>query len=435
MVVPASQRRSGKGLEPLGDRACRPQAACAEELERRQHLAADLAVTPLSPALPPAVVVGKAARGRVPVQIANLDTAPIGRNTRVDIQVLAVSPATPDGVLIGQARNVNVSGLADGSRPRRVNVPVVLPRTLPASEYQIVVVADPDNRLNEPASQQGNNVVSLARPVVVDVPFSRLTVEGTLYRFRVSGAGSAGVAPGSRGTAQVLLRNLGNVAVRGTVNVRVLASPTAAGVSAVPVELGRVDNARIAVGANKLLRFTRNLRLVAPVSANSAPSSYVVFAEITPVTLSVPDRAVASERRGVSSQPLPLPPPQRTAQSPLIPGVTRTLLFTATQTFGDPSFGVAESGTVVDANGRSGRYTYAFVPASGSLPQSTAFSLEFGVGPRGEPPYTADYIVDFTGDPITTFGGRSVEFGVDGGTGVLRVKQTADPGVTFRVLA
>lgn len=409
---------------PVSSRRC---PALVELLESRQHLSVDLTVNLLTPAVPPSVVVGKAARGRVSLELSNLSAVPVARSTRIEVQVLAVSSGQPDGVLVGRARSVNISGLADGARPRRVNVPVVLPRTLPAGDYQLVVSADPDNRLSEAAATRTNNLAALTTPVVVDVPFSRLTVQGMTYRLPRT-------EPGSRGTAQVLIRNLGNVSVRGAVNIRVLASPTAAGVSAVPVELGRVDNARVAVGANKVVRFSRNLRIVAPVNAGFASASYVVFAEITPVSLSVADRAVASERRGVASNNLPLPPLQRTAQSPLIPGVTRTLFFTTTQSFGDPAFGVAEAGTVVDSAGRTGQYTYAFVPASGTLPQSTAFSLQFGTGPRGEAPFTADYLIDFAGEPLTTFAGRRVEFGVDAGLGVLRIKQTADPGVGFRLI-
>lgn len=412
--------------QPLSASADRTTSR-VEVLESRQLLAADLSVGVLQPVLPPAVVVGGVGRGRVPVQLTNTRAEPIARNTRVDVRVIAFSDAQPDGVVVGQARNVNLTGMADGQRPRRVNVPVVFQRSLAAGEYQLVVVADPDNRVGESNVTLANNSSLLSSKVIVDVPFSRLAVEGVTYRL-------ANTNPGTRGTAQVAIRNLGNVTTRGTVNVRVLASPATAGISAVPVELGKVENVRLAVGANKLIRYSRNLRITAPVSADVAPTQYVIFVEITPVSLSTPDRGLQADRRGSSPVRATLPAVQRTEQSPLVPGITRTLLFTATQSFGDPAFGVAESGTVVDSSGRAGRYTYAFVPAVGSNPQSTAFSLEFGAGPRGEPPLTIDYVVDFTGDPITSFNTRTVEFGVTDPAGTLRVRQTADTGVTFRLV-
>lgn len=397
-----------------------------ECLEERRLLAVDLSVSVVTPTLPPSVLIGAVGRGRVALAVSNLDTAALARNTpRIDVQVFAVSQGTPNGVLVGQARNVSVAGLRDRSRPKRVTVPVTLPRSLPAGEYTLRVVADPLNRVSEGSGTLSNNGATLASTVVVSSPFSRLTVTGLTYKVKNPTAGAVGTAVAS-------IRNLGNVTVRGTASIRILSSPTDSGVSAVPAELGRVDNVRITVGANKTIRYSRNLRFITPVNVNLGSAQYVIFAEIIPGTLNVTDTGSQRDRRASSTQPVTIPASPRTSASPLIFGVASSLTFTATQSFGDPTVGLAESGTIVDSNGRTGRYTYAFVPATANLPQSTAYSLDFPIGPQGQPPFTADYVLDFTSTPLSTFSGRTVVFGASSNiAGTLKVKQTSDPGVAF----
>lgn len=399
-----------------------------ESLESRQLLAVDLAVSAVTPTLPPSVLTGSVARGRVALSLSNLDTTALARTTpRVDVQVFAFSQAAPDGILVGQTRNLSLTGLRDTSRARKVTVPVTLPRSLAAGEYTLRVVADPQNRVSEGSGSLSNNRATLASTVVVSSPFSRLSVTNLSYKLKTPTAGSAG-------TAVATIRNLGNVTVRGTASIRLLASPTDTGVSAVPAELGRVNNVRISVGANKTIKYSRNLRFVTPVNVSLASAQYVIFAEIIPGTLNVADSGTPGERRGSSPQLISIPASPRTATTPLIFGVASTLTFTATQSLGDPTVGLAESGTILDSNGRSGRYTYAFVPASANRPQSTAFSLDFSVGPQGQPPFTADYNLDFTSTPIPTFSGRTVTFGATTDiAGTLKVTKTTDTGVAFRL--
>ena len=400
-----------------------------EALETRRLLAVDLAASVSASVLPPSVLVGTVGRGRVSVSLGNVDALPLPRTTpRVDVQVLAFSQATPNGVLVGQARNVSLAGLRDTSRPRNLNVRVSLPRTLSSGEYTLEVVVDPQNRVGESNGTRANNASSLAAPVVVSSAFSRLSISTLTYKLNAA-------TPGSRGSAVASIRNLGNVTTRGTVNLRILASPASSGVSAVPAELGRVENVRLTVGANKTLRYSRNLNFTVPLNVNFDSAQYVLFAEIVPLALTPADNGTQRERRASATQLVNLPAVPRTAAAPLIAGVSTRLTFTATQSIGDPTIGIAESGTVLDSAGRSGRYTYAFVPASSNQPQSTAFSLDFGVGPQGQSPFTADYTIDFTATPVSTFSSRTAEFGVASGIqGTLKVRQTSDTGVAFRVL-
>ncbi len=180
----------------------------------------DLSATYGPVTLPPSVITGDPAKGKVNINVTNGGNAPIPAGAKVDIQVKArptgAGNASQD-VLLGSL-SAKVAKLANG-KSKTFKVGVELPANLAADTYKLITIIDSGNALTE--TNENNNTVdsSPSYTLTAAAAFTDLSVE-------LAGTDISGTAvTGSDTSGAVVLRNNGNIALKGDVKVEFFAAP------------------------------------------------------------------------------------------------------------------------------------------------------------------------------------------------------------------
>lgn len=114
--------------------------------------------------IPPAVVAGAVARGKVPIVVTNAGPGTVPKGQKIDVDIVArPNDGTPD-VLLTTLHNQSVSKLKAGGT-KKINGKVTLPTSFAQGAYQIVARIDSANALAE--SDETNNETASGGSVVV----------------------------------------------------------------------------------------------------------------------------------------------------------------------------------------------------------------------------------------------------------------------------
>jgi CARDB len=180
----------------------------------------DLSATYGPVTLPPSVITGDPAKGKVSINLTNGGNAPIPAGQVVAIQVKARPTDANDAlqdVLIGSL-SAKVAKLANG-KSKTFKVNVELPANLAAKTYKLITVVDSGNALTE-TNENNNTADSLASyTLTAAAAFTDLSVE-------LAGTDVNGTAvTGSDTSGAVVLRNNGNIPLKGDVKVEFFAAP------------------------------------------------------------------------------------------------------------------------------------------------------------------------------------------------------------------
>lgn len=184
----------------------------------------DLSATYGPITLPPSVITGDTAKGKVSVNITNGGNAPIPAGKTIVINVKARPTDAVDSsqdVLIGTLSNAKIAKLANG-KSKTFKVGVELPANLAAKTYKLVTLVDDANNLDE-TNENNNTVESTTSPtnytLTAAAAFTDLSVE-------LAGTDVNGTAvTGSDTSGAVFLRNNGNSPLQGDVKVEFFAAP------------------------------------------------------------------------------------------------------------------------------------------------------------------------------------------------------------------
>lgn len=418
-----------------------------EALESRRLLAANLAVDAGGSSLPASLLVNTVRRGTVSVAVGNADAVAFARTApKVDVAVfLRVEGESGLGIEVGRARNLSLSGLSNAKSPRTVKVAVTIPKSTATGTYELVVVADPQNRLAETGTALDNNRDASPQKLTIAPPLSRLVVTGV----RLSPVGSSSLTGDGTARAVLTLRNDGNVPVAGVVDVSfVAASPAFSGTFALRDVTGVLIKS-LAVGKSVSIGSGREaLTFRLPVNSSLTAEPFAVSAAITPRNmttgsarspLAVSDAGTTEQRRAVSPQ-FTLAPAGRTAASPLLPGLGKTLTFTVRNTFTNDALpGLnSETGDVVDESGRAGTFTFVYLPPAGGRPADISLSLTFARTATAGPLSVFYRVTPNSGVVITSVKDRAMTFAVPAGESLGTVfanndeSGPQDPGVRFK---
>jgi hypothetical protein len=418
-----------------------------EALELRRLLAADLILDAGGSSLPASVLVNTGRRGTVSVAVGNSDAVAFARTApRIDVAVfIRLEGESALGMEVGRARNLSLSGLSNSRSPRAVKISVSIPKSTASGTYELVVVADPQNRLAETGTALDNNRDASPQKLTISPPFSRLVVTGV----RLSPVGSSTLVGDGTARAVLTVRNDGNVAVAGVVDVSfVAASPAFSGTFALR-EVTGVSIKSLAVGKSVSIGGGREALIFRlPVNSSLTTEPFAVSAAITPRSLTtgsarspvaVSDAGTTEQRRAVSPQ-FTLAPAGRTAASPLLPGLGKTLTFTVRNTFTNVALpGLnSETGDVVDELGRTGTFTFVYLPPAGGRPADISLSLTFARTATAGPLSVFYRVAPNVGVFVNSVKDRAVTFAVPAeesvGTVFANNDDTApqDPGVRFK---
>jgi hypothetical protein len=232
-------------------------------------------VSNFNPALLPSI----ATSGSVHVPIKNLSNTLLPSGTAVNIAVtlrLANATSSADDILIGTASNVSISGLAIGAT-KTVRVSSRIPARLPSNdpvpngEYEFVATVTPVSLVESNASDNTAAGASL----IIGAPFIDLAVVSAGQNYRTP------AATGSGGIGTVVLRNMSNIPVQGTVNIQFFAQPQGSSV-AVPIG-NRAFQINLSPGAV-------SPTLSSALTLNIASGTLVdIFARIDPASFSDAD--------------------------------------------------------------------------------------------------------------------------------------------------
>jgi hypothetical protein len=414
-----------------------------DQLEPRQFLAADLAVTYLSTTLSSQVVYKATRTGVVTARLQNLDTVK-GPRTRFDVQVMLVPNGQSTGRVVGTLRNQTVANLTN-STSRNIRIPVTLPGTrtpVDKGTYSLVLIADPTNKLTEQPGSRTNNTsasTGATTPYTVTVadPFTKISVLSLQTSFPDN------AAPGTLGTATLTVRNDGNVTARGTLDLSFFGVRQG---SSDQVQISDTRRIPISLGAGLSRVVAKNVRVTVPANTSPSSSTLTIVGTITPSTIGVQDTGTPLTRQTTIPTTVTLPPVTRTNSQPLVPGLGNVLTFTigSTAPYGpvdDITKTRAESnGNVVDNNGRVGKYSWVYTAAAGNTPAQGLLTLTFP-GSGNQAPFTARYRFVYSGSSpaFTALAGRSFTLGVASNadatlklTTSLDVDDPNDTGVTIK---
>lgn len=398
-----------------------------DQLELRRMFAANLAISYQSSTLPASTVLSKVGKGTIVVQLKNTDTAVLTRS-KVDVQVRLIGDADPTGSVVATTRNVSLKGLTHNGKPKTLRIPIRLPASTPAGTYQFVVIADPENKLQETELSRADNSVAVPKVLTIDAPFSQLRITDVAYSYSKLDANG-------RGKATISITNDGNVTSKGTVNVSLFA--TTQGIPE-PIKLGEASNVKVSIarGSRKAIR---NLRINPFANSNLQSSEFSVFAEITPSTVPQ-DNGTSTQRQAAASNMLIVPALIRNADHPLFAGLGRTLSFAVTSppTNSEIPGYVSENGDVEDELGRRGSFKWIFFPSFSDQPPDVSLTLSFPAVAK-QPAFSVRYGITYSGAEYTSLKGRKLVFGVAQSDAVGLVKNVnitapsypIDSGVAF----
>ncbi len=207
----------------------------------------DLAAAINSTTLPPAVVAGQKATGKVAVQVTNDGNVKTSTALKLNVAVkLRPTDAVDDAqdITIGTLTNQSFAGVAPaGSKTFNVNVEVA--NTVPGDDYQLVAVVEAAG-LTEPDT---DNNTAVGTPVSVADPFVDLSGafgNTTLPDALVSGDGTKIKLP-------IIITNNGNVALGRTATIDVQLNLTDEGVGPAALhEIITISNVKVGgLGAGK----------------------------------------------------------------------------------------------------------------------------------------------------------------------------------------
>jgi hypothetical protein len=336
---------------------------------------ADLAASLKSSTLPAAVVTGAAAKGIVILNVGNSAGSNIAmpKGSTVDVKVVLRLSGSPD-VTIGTVLNRPIAALK-ASFSKAVPVPVAVPTSLPADVYDMVVIVTPTGLI---ASQSPLEVA--AGTFTAAAAFVNLAATAASTSF----AGS--VVGNSAGAGSVTVKNLGNVAAKGTLKVEFF-STNAGVIDGSAESLGSQTVAfSAAAGASVTIK---GVPLVLS-NAESATAKQVVV-RIAPVT-GFTDTTAADDTVAAGNVTI-------TAAPPTMADLMGTMTFTQTG-FVAPVifFGVksqsTSTGTFVTSTGRAGSYSWICSNVGPSNVQRSAiFQFTFTTGKPAS----------FVGSPSTLF--------------------------------
>lgn len=440
-------RRTSSRVTRSDVRTAKVGPVIVQSLEPRLLFAANLSVDAGASSLPTSLLVNTGRRGAVSVTVRNTDAVAFARTApRIDVAVyLRAEGASGQGVEVGRARNVSLSGLSSARTPRALKVPVSIAKATVTGTYELVVVADPQNRLAETGTALNDNQDASGQKLTISPPFSRLVVTGVA----VSPVGASTLTGDGTARAVLTLRNDGNVPVSGVVDVSfVAASPAFAGTFALREVTGVVVKT-VGVGRSVSLGTgSAALTFKLPVNSSLTPEVFAVSAAITPRDMvtgpartpaAVSDSGTTEQRRAVSAQ-FPLAPAGRSAASPLLPGLGRTLTFTVRNTFTNDALpGLnSETGDVTDEAGRAGTFTFVYLPPAGGRPADISLSLNFARTATAGPLSVFYRVTPNNGVFINSVKDRAMTFAVPTAESVGTVfannddSGPPDPGVRFK---
>lgn len=405
------------------------RSVVCESLEARKLLAGDLAVSVVSSTMPASAVTNTVAKGKIVVDISNAGSTAYDKKTpKVDLQVLAVPVSGGTSVVIGQKKNYSLAKFAAGT-VKRLTLSAATKKTFSAAEYKISVTVDPQNRLTE-TSTTSNNTASTSSNLTISAPFSRIAVDTFSYAFSSQQAGGTGLG-------SLVVKNTGNVAGKGVLNITIISNPEGSTSVSEQVTIGSQTNVKFSLKPNKTANIAKKIKLVLPANANVADTNFSVVAKISVVSSTPSDAGTDADRGKTSATRIALPAFTRTDSSPLLPGVGKSLMFTNVTVLpgGEdfPGFNT-EYGDVTDvASGRKGTYDYIFIPATDTLEQSVLLTISFPAANELSP-VAAKFNVTFPGSTVNSFKDKTLTFGVAANLATANASLgNTDSGVNFLV--
>ena len=168
----------------------------------------DLSVAVGTETLPPAVVLGAGAGGKVAVRVGNTGDVKLARGQRIDASVMLEPLAGGEAVALARVARFSVSGLAPG-KTKTLNATVRIPKTTPEAVYRLVVRVDEAGAV---AEENEDNNTAIGPELTVAKPFVDLVAsfdpKSVVPPLRIAGDGAAF-------DTIVRVRNAGNVRVAG----------------------------------------------------------------------------------------------------------------------------------------------------------------------------------------------------------------------------
>ncbi|HZZ44707.1 MAG TPA: CARDB domain-containing protein [Tepidisphaeraceae bacterium] len=340
-----------------------------QPLESRQLLAADLISAITSYSLPANVTAGSAIHGSATVLITNKGPSAVAKNAaKIEVNMV-LRPGLTAGAAstaIGSKNFIAVASLAKGK-----SISVTIPLTIPASSkggtFSLVAIADATNKI--PEANENNNQ---------GIAKTKYTIKAPLATLKVSAATANIKKAGVTGTGSVTLLNAGGIALTGKVNILFSAIPSD---STLPtLQIGSKNGVAVNLQRQQTLKVTGiALSAIAAPATTSAVVTYTIRATIVPHT--TPTDANAADNiltaGAISIQgTLPVDTDPITAH-----GLNPQLAFAVGTTTTDPLFGYNTTvGTLTDAAGHTGTYSFQTPPIFGSIGRLTiTFPAQTGI--------------------------------------------------------
>ncbi len=239
----------------------------------------DLALDLPTVNLPSAVVAGHGPAARLTLRIANRGNVPVAADQKVDVRISSrpvAAGAKADGdVALTTLSAIDLAGLAPGAA-KTVDAQVTLPGQLGPGQYVLVAQLDPANIARDSARSNNQALTEAGSAMTVAAPFVDLAA--ALTDVSLPGAAIAGHA--APAVANLVLRNVGNIAAGddAKVQVKLYARPADAGDKADRDVLLQTLDAQDMAGLGAAQ--SKTIKLSAALPATLSAGKYVLAVDV-----------------------------------------------------------------------------------------------------------------------------------------------------------